>query len=393
MKNKRKTNLVIYTTLFLLLVGIILSAGCLSEPMNKVADIVRPSSVKLFQNENYYQINSGELTVPSIPIQQIKHYDDRQGEISEEQPGFEISSYYYYNSFYQGSEGVISVYVNNMGDRPVHIYEFGITISFSEDPKITRETGITIDKGEDAMIGLISIDVPEKVEELYLRPHISLLTQTKSGSWHDYGEQQFEDITIEVSEKADTEEPEYIINPENVFNEVNSKIKPFDVNVRTMAAVSAKKYPGQYNIYQLCSLFDDTKENIQYISDPRGKDLWSKPGETLTVGAGDCDDYAILLASLVESIGGTSRVYLTDTHAFAAVYIGNNTEEMATAIGKYYDPVPIYYTTDEYGSWLLMDPTSSMYAGGLPGGTAPTSSGWTFINTTTVTVIDIAPQN
>ena len=44
---------------------------------------------------------------------------------------------------------------------------------------------------------------------------------------------------------------------------------------------------------------------------------------TLKVGAGDCEDQAILLSSMIEAVGGTTRVYLTDNHAFAAVYIGN----------------------------------------------------------------------
>ncbi|MEZ5335906.1 MAG: hypothetical protein R2741_12070 [Methanolobus sp.] len=134
-----------------------------------------------------------------------------------------------------------------------------------------------------------------------------------------------------------------------------------------MAAASAKKYPGQYQyLHQICALFDDTKENIQYISDPRGQDVWSAPGETISVGAGDCDDYAILLSSLVEAIGGTSRIYMTDTHAFAAVYIGNETADIADSINEYYGSVPVYYTTDGHGSWLLLDPTSSLYAEELP---------------------------
>lgn len=392
MKKMGKNNWILHVILYVALIGMTLSAGCLSEPLNKVGDIFNPSSVKLFQGEDYYQINADELTIPIVPATPISFYEDTPDELSSHLPGFEVSSYYYYTEFYEGSESVVSVYVKNSGNAPVYIYQFGFYL-IAEKELASHEAGTTILPGEEKNIGTISIDVPENIEELELQPQMSLFVQTKSDTWHDYKKQYFEDIVIEVSDKAIIQEPEYSLNPESIFTQINDKIEPFDLEVRTIAAASAKKYPGQYNIYQICSLFDDTKKNIQYVSDPRGKDLWSTPGDTLKIGAGDCDDYAILLASLVESIGGTSRIYLTDTHAFAAVYVGNNTEDIGTAIGEYYGPVPIYYATDEYGSWLMLDPTSSIYAGGLAGGTAPTDDGWTFLNTSKVTVIDIAPQN
>ncbi len=374
----------------MLLICITLSSGCLSDPMSKVGDVTVTSLIQLFQKEDQYQIDTDDLTIPDIPLQQRSDFDKRPTELSDSLPGFEISSYYYYTELYEGAENVISVHVSNTGNMPVHIYQFGFMI-INDNRKIARECGVNVGPGEDRMVGLIAVEVPEDLKELKLQPQVSIMAQTVSGKWHDYREQQFEEVSIDVLKQVPIGEPVYINNPENIFREINNKIEPFDPDVRSMAASSAKKYPGQYNIYQICSLFDDTKRDIQYISDPRGKDIWSTPNETLTIGAGDCDDYAILLASLIESIGGTSRIYLTDNHAFATVYIGNNTEKMANAISKHYGPVPVYYTTDEYGSWLILDPTSSIYAGGLPGGTAPTEQRWTFLNTTTVTVVDIFP--
>jgi transglutaminase-like putative cysteine protease len=133
---------------------------------------------------------------------------------------------------------------------------------------------------------------------------------------------------------------------------------------------------------------------VDYISDPRGSDYWVGPGETLEIGAGDCDDYAITMASLVEAIGGTSRIYLTETHAYAAVYIGmeEDIDRISEAIEQYYGCVPVYYATDKYGCWLLLDPSAGMYAGSLPVETAPTENGWTYTRQTNVTVIDIAAR-
>jgi hypothetical protein len=87
-------------------------------------------------------------------------------------------------------------------------------------------------------------------------------------------------------------------------------------------------------------------------------------------------------------------MYFTDTHAFTTVYIGKDDEARTNidAVKKYYECVPVYYTTDEYGSWLILDTTSGLYAGDLPAGGMPTDDAWIFTNTETVNIIDIIPD-
>ena len=197
----------------------------------------------------------------------------------------------------------------------------------------------------------------------------------------------------------------YRYNPASYFETINRLVEPAEPDVRGKAAEVARSYPGAYNIYQVCALFDMVKEKIEYVSDPRGNDVWEPANVTLKIGAGDCEDQAILLSSMIEAVGGTTRVYLTDNHAFAAVYIGNGTDATEAAIKgvrAYYGNVDVNYLTDEYGSWLMLDPTSSLYAGGLPGKTAQvkvkaaegneTYRSWTFVNTREVRAIDINPR-
>jgi transglutaminase-like putative cysteine protease len=381
--------------IFILITCSVISLGCVSEPMQKLGEYIAPSSTAYLHNEKAYDIDPLRLTVPVVPAQAPFRYENRPfADEKRSSPGYQLASSYYYTTFYEGSDGVTGIYVENLGDYTVFAYELGL-LDVDTGSWYGHDTGITIIPGEKKRIGHVSVQVPEGAENLKLKLGMSLLVRTQSDKWYDYERQYFEDFIIDVEKEPQEESPAYISNPRSVFSLMDSKIDPYDTGVRKMAAVSAKKYPGQYNIYQLCSLFDDTKSRIDYISDPRGRDLWSAPGETLEVGAGDCEDYAILLASLVEAIGGTSRIYLTDTHAFASVYIGDadNTSLIVEAIRQYYGDLPVYYTTDEYGSWLLMDPTSSVYAGGLPAGAAPVKSGWTFQNTSQVIVIDIAPKD
>jgi transglutaminase-like putative cysteine protease len=209
--------------------------------------------------------------------------------------------------------------------------------------------------------------------------------------------------TAELKPMPEKVTQKYRYNPAYYFKKINRLVESAEPAVRGKAAEVARSYPGAYNIYQVCALFDMVKEDIEYVSDPRGNDIWEPANVTLRIGAGDCEDQAILLSSMLEAVGGTTRVYLTDNHAFAAVYIGNGTDSTDTAVKgvrNYYGNVDVNYLTDEYGSWLMLDPTSSLYAGGLPGKTAQakveaageneTSRSWTFLNTSEIKVIDIS---
>ncbi|MBN1134431.1 MAG: transglutaminase family protein [Methanosarcinaceae archaeon] len=376
----------------MILISLFIS-GCLSEPLNDMKqhiDSIPNASTK----NDLYNLDVSRLTIPEAPSGSPKIFEDVPEATSRTQPGFQISSHYQHTTFYEGSTGVVKILVENTGDTPIFISRYGIKFS-DEDKWINQNTGITIPTEEEIVIGMISIEIPKGKKDVSLQLGLSLLAKTKSSKWYDYQTQFFDEFTVDVLPIRAKEKTEYLSNIPHVVEITNIKVDSSNKEVREIAANAAKTYPGKYNIYQVCALFDYTKENIQYISDPRGTDYWALPNETLNIGAGDCDDYSILLSSLIEAIGGTTRIYLTDTHAFMAVYIGNDPDhinKIVEAIGKYYGSVPVHYTTDKYGSWLMLDPTSSLYAGDLPSGTAPTTDGWTYIDTTTVTTIDIFPD-
>jgi len=83
--------------------------------------------------------------------------------------------------------------------------------------------------------------------------------------------------------------------------------------------------------YEPCRAgFDDTRDwvaiNIDYMSDEErwGEDRWQTPEETLSYRTGDCEDFSILLCSLLRAYGiGAEQVYVAfgvdgeeDGHAF-----------------------------------------------------------------------------
>ncbi|MGM0771917.1 MAG: transglutaminase domain-containing protein [Halobacteriota archaeon] len=343
------------------------------------------------QSSNHI-INSEELTVPKVIYEKANQLEDKPRATSTRAPALGIATSYYYTNFYENNPATIELFVENREEMPIFIYSYGVQLNNGKF--MGHESGYTIRKNEKKSIGFICLDVPEDVDSMDLKIGFGIFAQTSSGQWYDYGTQFLDEISIEVMPGVNESIVEYISNKEPLFTITNEKVDPRSENVRALAASGAMAYPGEYNIYQVCSLFDHVKSNIKYMTDPRGEDYWATPEETLKVSAGDCDDSAILLSSLIEAIGGSTRIYLTDTHAFATVYIGKDevAKENIDAVKKYYGCVPVYYTTDEYGSWLILDTTSGLHAGDLPAGAVPTDDSWVFTDTETVNIIDIIPD-
>ncbi len=104
--------------------------------------------------------------------------------------------------------------------------------------------------------------------------------------------------------------------------------------VRKQAVEMTRASSGYQTIDQVCLIYETLKNSWDIKGDPRGVDYFASASETLELGeksgytgAGDCDDFAILMASMVEAIGGTTRIILakgpTVSHAYAEVYLGN----------------------------------------------------------------------
>jgi len=320
------------------------------------------------------------------------------------QPGFSLNSNYQTSDFFQGGMGYVRINIKNEGRNPIFIDRYGVSVNASENRTYSEDCGVLVNPGEEQYLGVIAIQIPEEKKASFSIV-LWLLASTSEGKWHDYGPYPLKNFTVNLKPMPEKSNPVYRHNPSPYFETINKLVEPAEPDIREKAVQVARAYPGAYNIYQVCALFDMVKEKVEYVSDPRGNDIWEPANVTLRIGAGDCEDQAILLSSMVEAVGGTTRVYLTNTHAFAAVYIGNGTSATDAAVRgvrAYYGNVDVNYLTDEYGSWLMLDPTSSLYAGGLPGKTAQakvkaaegneTYRSWTFVNTSEVKSIDINPR-
>lgn len=67
------------------------------------------------------------------------------------------------------------------------------------------------------------------------------------------------------------------------------------------------------------SLYNYVRMNIKFVEDPENEYI-AKPCETILSGGGDCEDHAILLASLLEAVGIDSKIIsIPEEHTFVGI--------------------------------------------------------------------------
>ena len=140
--------------------------------------------------------------------------------------------------------------------------------------------------------------------------------------------------------------------------------------VRNNTANLVHASPGNFNLGQICDIFDFCYINWSYVNDPISREYFAKASETLRNGLnGDCDDFAILLCSMILSIGGEARINFaydaTSGHAFSEVNIGKtNKTQVQHYLSARYNDVQMWHRKDSEGNiWLNLD-WQAAYPGG-----------------------------
>ena len=124
-----------------------------------------------------------------------------------------------------------------------------------------------------------------------------------------------------------------------------SRVDPLgrDNIVRNKAAFFISE-SGYMSISQVCDIYKNLTRTWTYIKGPEtgNYDYLNNASALLSVQyKGDCNEFAILMASMVKSISGATRIVFgrspEKSHAWAEVYIGNrkNDEKSVTRITNY----------------------------------------------------------
>jgi len=131
----------------------------------------------------------------------------------------------------------------------------------------------------------------------------------------------------------------------NIMRAIKNAYKKLP-STRNLAISIIRDLPQKSFVRQIHLLHEYVRDRISYVRDIAGVETVQTPDVTLNLRAGDCDDKAVLLAALLESIGHPTRF---------------------VAIGTSEDHYSHVFVETKVGSkWLALDPTEPFSAGWRP---------------------------
>jgi hypothetical protein len=157
-------------------------------------------------------------------------------------------------------------------------------------------------------------------------------------------------------------------------------LSPMDPVTRNAAVKFAARTEGPFHVEQVAEVWAGVRKDWRYVNDPQGREYFATATESIQNGyIGDCDDFAVTLASMVIAIGGKARVVLMEGpeggHAYAEACVQGEPSKVAAALTKHYKnkfrryltgaiPKTISYrASTECPIWLNLD-----WSAAVPGG-------------------------
>ncbi|ELZ44644.1 transglutaminase domain-containing protein [Halorubrum coriense DSM 10284] len=209
-----------------------------------------------------------------------------------------------------------------------------------------------------------------------------LFTDTSQGSSNGADSPNRQRSAVNRS-NDDADADETTVSP-NLNRDAEAASDPFTKKidptaVRTTAVDIASDHTsggGTFSYSQAAAIHQYLNENITYVPDPSTKNYVAPPEETLETGAGDCDCQAVLVASMLEAIGATTRLVLCESvsgnrHLLAEVHLASNkgeTSGVANSLSGYYNNRggynSFYYESDDDNRyWYPADTAIGRYIG------------------------------
>lgn len=108
--------------------------------------------------------------------------------------------------------------------------------------------------------------------------------------------------------------------------------------VRNQAIAITRACPSKDWRCEILAVYDWVNENIRFLRDVNGVETLQSPARTLELAVGDCDDQAILISALLESIGHATRFAALGfepghfSHVFSETKIGDRWLSLETTV-------------------------------------------------------------
>jgi len=281
--------------------------------------------------------------------------------------------------------GSIRLTLHNKDMRQLFLIDIGFEWMDTFNDTV-QEVHERIPVGESVDIRALSMPAHEETGEQPYRIKIRILEERPQGwyrilsggdDWLHFGTPG-EYKTIMVHSYSSPKPFDVQPNQYLYYQKANELLNFDSLSIERATEFATVGLGSTYNTGKACAIFDYVDSNIIYTDDP-GDDLWYAPEVCLSNKAGDCEDYSLLIAAMIHEAGGTTRMYLTNDHAFAAIYAGNTSAaftRIKQEVNDYYsNTAELHAMEDETGYWLIADPLGSFHLGGLAVGASPAPVG------------------
>ena len=128
----------------------------------------------------------------------------------------------------------------------------------------------------------------------------------------------------------------------HTLSTVTGAIDATHPRTRNTAARVAAGAEGPFRVEQVARIWSFVRGKWRYVNDPRRSEYFAPA--SVTIGndfVGDCDDFAIVLAAMLNAIGGESRVVMMDGpqggHAYAEVCVPGPSQTVRDRLKEHYD--------------------------------------------------------
>lgn len=136
---------------------------------------------------------------------------------------------------------------------------------------------------------------------------------------------------------------------------------------KSFANMLALKSEGSFNVGQICEIYSYLRNKWKYVNDPADNEYVAYASESIIDShlSGDCDDFAVLMASCILAVGGEACINTAyaagEGHAFAEVDVSRFQQDdiessVQSYFGKYsFIPATLCYRRDGNRLWLNLD--------------------------------------
>jgi transglutaminase-like putative cysteine protease len=300
------------------------------------------------------------------------------------------------NGVYAEFGGVLWLTLDSYDPKDIWVY--GMSLSWvGTNATYSKETGVLAAAYEHTLVGILPFGVPFESGYHQYQISVSIAVQSDTGYWYDCGEVLAAgNLNCDVQPTPPSTGWNTETNPINYYDRINARV---DERVVSSVIVQVhNEYPGDFSVLQVCEAYKWVRNNVAYSNDDG--DYWQSATETMTLRTGDCEDHAILMASIVKGLGGNARVNVISGHAFPTVFVAKNESGLArveASVNSYYwtesGSLRINYLIDDFGYWMVIDTTGEPYVGGLPALCRYASPGswpgtWTFSDSDFLITVD-----